>query len=152
MDTTTNNQAVLSNKWQWTGRVIGAVAVLFMIFDGTIHVMNIAPVVEAFARLGVPDRHAFALGALELALVALYLVPRTAPLAAVLLTGYLGGAVAIHLRVGDPLWFPIMIGAFFWVSLALRDARVRTLARAMIASRGEERAPRDVRGALRSVG
>src|SRR5262245_17933144 len=111
------------------GIALGALPVLFLIFDGAIKVAKIPAVSESFARLGYNDSIAVGLGLLELLLVALYVVRRTAPLGAVLWTGYLGGAIATHLRIGDPLFshtlFPIYVGALLWVSLFLRDARVR---------------------------
>ena len=112
----------------WTGRAVSGLAVAFLLFDAVIKLIKIPPVVESFTRLGWPDRVALGLGILELACLAVYLIPRTSVLGAILLTGYLGGAVATHLRVGDPLWthvlFPVYIGALLWGGLALRDARV----------------------------
>ena len=114
----------------WPGRVLSTIVVLFMIFDGVIHVWKPAPVVEAFAQLGYPIRVAVGLGILELACTALYAIPRTAVLGAVLLTAYLGGAVATQVRAEAgwfPTIFPVIVGALLWVGLALRDARVRAL-------------------------
>lgn len=107
--------------------VIGAFCVLFLLFDSTIHLMNIPPVVQAFARLGVPDSLALAIGVLELVCVILYVIPRTAILGAVLLTAYLGGAVAINLRADYPLYFPVIVGVLVWTALYLSDERVRAL-------------------------
>ena len=115
----------------WTGRVLSALAVLILAFDLTIKFIHIAPVTESFARLGIPDHLALAIATLELTCLVVYLIPRTAPLGAVLLTGFLGGAITLHVRVGDPLLshilFPSYIGALLWVGLYLRDARVRML-------------------------
>lgn len=120
-----------SPRSRWTGRIVGGVPVLFLVFDAAMKLANIAPVREATERLGLPISANTGLGFLLLACVALYVTPRTAPLGAVLTTGYLGGAVAIHLRVGDPLathtLFPVYVGALLWLGLALRDARVRSL-------------------------
>ena len=112
----------------WTGRVLSTLAVLFMVFDGVIHVLKPAPVVQAFAQLGYPLSASVGLGILELVFTALYVIPRTAVLGAVLLTAYLGGAVATQLRAGSGWFetiFPVIIGAIVWGGLALRDARVR---------------------------
>jgi DoxX-like family len=112
----------------WSGRGLSTLVVLFMMFDGVIHVLKPAPVVEAFAQLGYPLGAAVGLGILELAVTALYVIPRTAALGAVLLTAYLGGAVATQLRAGAgwfPTIFPVLVGAILWAGLALRDARVR---------------------------
>ena len=84
----------------WTGRVLSALVVVFMVFDGVIHVLKPTPVVEAFAQLGYPLGVSVGLGIVELACTALYAIPRTAALGAVLLTAYLGGAVATQVRIG----------------------------------------------------
>ncbi len=94
-------------KQQRSGQVISALVVLFMVFDGVIHVMRIAPVVEAFAQLGYPLRMAVPLGILELCIAALYAIPGTAVIGAMLLTAYFGGATAAQLRIGADL-FPIV--------------------------------------------
>lgn len=121
----------VSAKRLWTGRIVGAVAVLFLLFDGIIHLMKPAPVVESFAQLGYPVKLAVGLGIAELLCLALYVIPRTAILGAVLLTGYLGGAIASHLRIGDPLFshvlFPVYVAILIWGGLFLRDERLRGL-------------------------
>ena len=90
-----------------------------------------APVVEATVRLGYPESVILGLGIVLLACTALYLIPRTSILGAVLLTGYLGGAVATHVRVGNPLFshvlFPTYLGALIWGGLYLREDRLRAL-------------------------
>ena len=115
----------------WSGRALTALPVAFMIFDATIKFVHPQVVTEASQRIGFPDSLNVALGVIVLIGLALYLVPRTAVLGAVLLTGYLGGAVAIHARIFDPLFshtlFPVYVGAMFWAGLALRDVRVRQL-------------------------
>lgn len=121
----------VANKWIWAGRIISALPVLFLLFDSVIHIMKIAPVVEAFAQLGYPASVARSLGILELVCIVLYVIPRTSVLGAILLTGYLGGAVATNLRVGLPLFghvlFPVYIGVLLWGGLLLRDERLRAL-------------------------
>jgi len=120
-----------STAARWSGRVLTAIPVAFMLFDAAIKFAHIPEVAEASLTLGWPTHLNPALGLIILACLALYLWPRTAVLGATLFTGYLGGAVAIHLRVGDPLFthvlFPVYVGALFWAGLALRDARVRAL-------------------------
>jgi len=115
----------------WTGRVLSALGALFLLFDGVIHILKITPVVEAFAQLGYPLGTAGALGVIEIICVALYLLPRTSVLGAILLTGYLGGAIATQVRVGAPLFsttlFPIYVALFVWGGLYLRDEAVRAL-------------------------
>jgi hypothetical protein len=116
---------------RWTGRILTGIPTLFLTFDAIIKFANVPAVAEASAKLGLPPDLAPALGAILLACLALYLVPRTAVVGAVLLTGYLGGAVAMHVRVGDPLvshvLFPIYVAVLLWGGLYLRDARVRAL-------------------------
>lgn len=107
---------------------MSAAAALFLLFDGTIKLLVIPPVVEAFARLGFPIQLARGIGALELICLAAYLIPRAAVPGAVLLTGFLGGAVVTHVRVGDPLLthalFPVYVGALVWGGLLLRGRLV----------------------------
>jgi hypothetical protein len=115
----------------WAGRILSALSILFLAFDGVIHMLKPAPVVEAFAQLGFPLSVAIPLGMIELVCVVLYAIPRTSILGAILLTGYLGGAVATHLRVGDSLFgqvlFPVYVGAMLWGGLYLRDGGLRAL-------------------------
>ncbi len=123
--------STVSTKRVWAGRVLSALGALFLLFDGIIHILKITPVVEAFAQLGYPLGSARALGVIEIISVALYLLPRTSVLGAILLTGYLGGAIATQVRVGAPLLsttlFPIYVALFVWGGLYLRDDRVRSL-------------------------
>jgi hypothetical protein len=115
----------------WTGRILTGIAVLFLLFDSIIHILKPAPVVEGFAKLGFPLSTSVTLGVIELACIILYLIPRTAVFGAILLTGYLGGAIATQLRVGAPLFsntlFPIYVALLIWGGLYLRNERVRTL-------------------------
>ena len=116
---------------RWPGRVLSGLPAAFLAFDVAIKLANPAFVTEASVRIGVPPELSVGLGVLLAACLALYLIPRTAPLGAVLRTGYLGGAVLTHLRIGDPLishtLFPIYVGALLWAGLYLRDDRVRRL-------------------------
>jgi hypothetical protein len=124
-------RASSSNKGVWAGRVLSGLVVLFLIPDAIIKFIKPAPVVEAFAHLGWPLSLANVLGTLLLLCTAIYVFPRTSVLGAILLTGYLGGAVATHLRAGDPLFshvlFPTYLGALLWLGLYLRDDRLRGL-------------------------
>jgi hypothetical protein len=110
------------------GRVLSALAVLFLAFDGGAKVLDLIPP-EHMNEALFPSRLIGLIGTIELVLLALYLVPRTAVLGAVLWTGYLGGAIATHARIADPLFshtlFPIYIAALIWGGLWLRDKRVR---------------------------
>jgi DoxX-like family len=114
----------------WPGRILSGLAAVFMAFDGIIHIAKPAAVVEAFAQLGYPLRLSVGLGVLELVFTLLYVIPRTSSVGALLLTAYLGGAIATQLRVGAgwfPTIFPVIIAALLWTGLALRDSRVRNL-------------------------
>ncbi len=115
----------------WAGHVVSAVAVLFLLFDGVLHLVRPAPVVEAFARLGYPIGLALGIGIVEIGCILLYVLPLTSILGAVLLTGYLGGATASQVRVGHPLFaeslFPVYIGVLVWGGLCMRDGRLRAL-------------------------
>ncbi|HET9952655.1 MAG TPA: DoxX family protein [Candidatus Eisenbacteria bacterium] len=120
-----------SNRWVWAGRVLSGLAVAFLLFDGAIKLMRIAPVAESFGRLGYPPESAVGIGVVELGCLAAYLFRPVSIPGAVLLTGFLGGAVASHVRIGDPLLshvlFPTYVGALLWTGLFLRDSRLRTL-------------------------
>lgn len=131
--------AVSSNTRRvWTGRVLSGLFVLFMIFDCSIKLFQHAAAVEGTTSLGYPASSVLWIGLVELACLALYLVPRTAILGAVLWTGYLGGAIATHVRVANPLFshtlFPIYVAAFLWLGLYLRDVRLQKIVRAAFSS------------------
>jgi len=114
-----------------TAYVMTTLAVLFLTFDTVIKLLRLAPAVQGTVALGYPEHAVAVIGAIELVCLVLYLVPRTAVLGAVVFTGYLGGAVATHLRVGNPLLshtlFPIYVAALLWGGLYLRDPRLRAL-------------------------
>ena len=122
-----------STRTRWTGRTLSAIAVLFLTFDMTIKLVGAKEAVEGTAQLGWSPHHLPILAAIQAVCLILYLVPRTAVLGAVLWTGYLGGAIATHLRLDNPLFshtlFPIYVAAFIWGGLYLRDERVRALLR-----------------------
>jgi|HubBroStandDraft_2_1064218.scaffolds.fasta_scaffold249543_1 hypothetical protein len=121
----------LSKKSVLAGRILTGLVVVFLLFDATIHLLKPAPVVEGFAKLGYPIHLAVVLGVVELVCIALYLFPRTSILGAVLLTGYLGGAIAVQLPTGNSLFgevlFPVYVGAMVWGGIYLRDERLRSL-------------------------
>lgn len=122
-----------SRKELWAGRVLSGFAVLFLAFDATMKVFRLPPAVEATGQLGYPESVIVPIGLIQLACLIAYLIPRTSVLGTVLWTGYLGGAVATHVRVGSPLFshtlFPIYVAAFHWAGLWLRDHRARALLR-----------------------
>jgi hypothetical protein len=115
------------------GYGLSGVVIVFMLFDGGIKLVPLAMVIETAAELGYPATASLArgLGILGLSCTALYAIPRTSMLGAILLTGYLGGTVATHLRVGSPIFshllFGVYLGIMLWGGLCLRDERVRSL-------------------------
>lgn len=117
----------------WTGRILSGIVVLFLIFDSVIKLVPIPEVTSTMRELGYPATAELArfLGILTLICTALYVWPRTSLLGAVLLTGYLGGAIATHVRVGSPLFshtfFGIYLGLLIWGGLYLRDAEIRNV-------------------------
>jgi hypothetical protein len=115
----------------WTGRIVSGLAVLFLLMDSVVKLLKLGPAVQGTLELGYPVGVIVPLGVVLLACVILYAAPRTAVVGAVLLTGYLGGAIATHVRVGHPLLthtlFPIYVAVFIWGGLYLRDRRVRGL-------------------------
>ena len=117
---------------KWTNRigiVLTAIPVLFLMFDGAIKFFDLEVVRNSWAELGYPVEVGLGIAVVELVCLTLYVVPRTSVLGAVLLTGYLGGAIATHVRVGNPWFshvlFPTYIAAMIWGGLFLRDARLR---------------------------
>ena len=102
-------------------------------FDASVKILHVPSAVKATAKLGIAPSLLFTLGVMEIICLIVYLIPRTAPIGAILWTGYLGGAIAVNLRVGNPLFtyvlFPTYIAALLWGGLYLRDARVRALIR-----------------------
>jgi len=128
---TATQMAAASHKMLWAGRILSGVTIAFLLMDSGMHMTTMAPVVQAFAQLGFPMRLALGLAIVELACTVAYLYPRTSVLGAILLTGYLGGAVAMHLRVGNPLFsetlFPVYVGFLVWGGLYLRGPELRAL-------------------------
>ncbi len=127
----TSQPGSISAAALWSGRIISGLVTAFMIFDGTLHIMKPPPVVQAFSQLGFPIRLAVPLGLVSLTCALLYAIPQTSILGAILLTGYLGGAVAIQVPTGHSFFgeviFPVYVGIFVWGGIYLRDERVRNL-------------------------
>jgi len=114
----------------WIGRILSALAVIFLAFDSSIKLMRLPVVLEATAQLGFPPSSIVLVGIVLLACTLVYVIPRTRVVGAVLLTGYLGGAVAAQMRVGNPPFetvFPIIVGSVIWAGILVRDHRVRAL-------------------------
>jgi DoxX-like family len=120
----------ISTKQLWVSRVLSGLPTLFLVMDGIMKLARPPAVVEATVQLGYPESTIVGLGTVLLLSTVLYIIPRTAILGAVLLTGYLGGAVATHVRVSAPLFnhlFPVVIGVLLWGGLWLREPRLRDL-------------------------
>ena len=128
MQRPSGNEATASKAKLWTGRILTTLTTLFLLFDAAGKLMMPAPVVEASARLGFPLALSVSIGILLATCTILYAIPRTAVLGAVLLTGYLGGAVAIQMRAGSPLFetvFPVLFGVIAWAGVYLRECGLR---------------------------
>jgi hypothetical protein len=125
--------APISRAATRTGRVLTVLLTLFLLFDSVTKLLRLPPVVEATIQMGFPAGSVPVIGGVLLVCLALYLVPRTAVLGAVLLTGYLGGAVCAQLRIEAPLFstllFPVYVGIVAWVALYLRSGALRRLVR-----------------------
>lgn len=119
--------ASTSKAMLWTGRVLSALPVLMLLMSAVMKFMKPPALAEGFAHLGYDPKLALGLGILELTCTLFYVIPRTTVLGAILLTGYVGGAIATHLRVGDSVIAPAILGVLIWGGLYLRDARVRAL-------------------------
>ena len=114
----------------WTGRILSGLAALFLLFDGAMKLAKPDFVVEGTVKYGYSESVIVPLGVVLITSTLLYLLPRTAALGAILLTGYLGGAVDAHVRAGEgafPVLFPVVFGVVLWGGLYLRDARLRTV-------------------------
>jgi hypothetical protein len=123
---------VISKKLLWTGRIVSGLAVLFFLMDGVMKLFKPTGVVEATRQLGYPESDIVGIGVVLLACTLLYIFHRTSILGAILLTGYMGGAVASQVRVGAGWFnvaFAVVFGVLVWVGLWLRDMRVRNLLR-----------------------
>ena len=123
--------APVSKSRLWTGRILTTFATAFLLFDGVMKLVKPPVVVKATVELGYPESSIVGIGVLLLVCTLIHLIPRTSILGAILLTGYLGGAVATNVRVGNPLFshvlFPVYVGVMVWGGLYLRDPRLRAL-------------------------
>ena len=128
MKTTTQKA---SKKVLWTGRIMSGIAIVFMLFDSITKILRVDEVVKASAQFGYPVNLLSAIGVILLVCLIAYVIPRTSILGALLITGYLGGAVEANLRIGAPLFsnalFPVYFAILVWGGLFLREERVRSL-------------------------
>jgi DoxX-like family len=111
----------------WVSYIMSTLPVLMLLFSGIMKLIKPPSVMEGFAHLGYDESVALGLGVVELLATLLYIFPRTSVLGAILLTGYLGGATATHLRIGEPFQMAVLLGVFVWGGLYLRDERLRLL-------------------------
>jgi hypothetical protein len=111
----------------WTGRIISALIILFMLFDSGAKIVRFRPYVEGTVKAGFADSLVVPLGIVGLICTILYAIPQTSILGAILLVAYYGGATATHVRLGQPFWFPIVFGILTWLALYLREPRLRPL-------------------------
>ena len=117
-----------SNVQLWGGRIATAIPVMILLMSAGMKIAQPPGFVESFKTFGYPMNEALPIGIVELLCTAIYLIPRTSVLGAILLTGYLGGAVATHVRIADPSFVgPFLFGVLVWLGLYLRDPRIRTL-------------------------
>ncbi len=126
-----NELVPISTTALWTGRILSGLVILFLLFDGAIKLIPLDIVIETSRQLGIPTNLAVTLGVLTLVGTLLYAYPRTSVLGAILLTGYLGGAIYVHVRAGSPLFshtlFGVYLGILLWAGLYLRDERLRLI-------------------------
>lgn len=114
-------------KLMWAGRVISGLIALLLTMSAVMKLMGGAEVMEGFARMGLPESLRVPLGILEFSCVAIYLIPATSITGAILLTGYIGGAIVTHLRIGEPIYVQIVLGMLIWLGLYLREQRLKAL-------------------------
>ena len=116
-----------SGKIVWVGRVITLLAGLAFGFGGFMKLKGGPEVVQGMAHLGLPESMIASLAILEIACVLTYLIPATSVLGAVLLTGYLGGAICSHLRIGEPVYVQVALGGLVWLGIYMRENRLKDL-------------------------
>jgi hypothetical protein len=123
----TTQAASVSKTGLWAGRILSALPVLLFVFTGLFSLLKPATALQGFARYGYPEGAMLRIVVVEIACAIVYAIPRTSILGAILMTGYLGGATATHVRVGEPPFLAILVGVVVWVGVYLRDERLRAL-------------------------
>ena len=119
--------ATASGKIVWVGRVISVLSSLVFLMSAFMKLKGGTEVMQGMAHLGLPDSMIMPLATLEISCVVIYLVPVTSVLGAILLAGYIGGAICTHWRAGDPFYIQIALGLFVWLGLYLRENRLKAL-------------------------
>lgn len=121
-------EVATSRKTVWAGYVLSALPVLALLFSGTVKLLKLPSVVQGFVESGYPASTIVVIGILEVGSTVVYLIPRTAVLGAILMTGFLGGAIASNVRISNPLFsIPLALGILVWAGLYLREQRLRAL-------------------------
>jgi hypothetical protein len=123
----TAEAASVSRKSVWAGRILSGLVVLVFAFTAALGMLNPTAAAQGFAHYGYPPASMVPIAVVNWVCVLLYAIPRTSVLGAILLTGYLGGAISTHVRAGEPFYLPLGIGVIVWLGLFLRDARLRAL-------------------------
>src|SRR5947209_10911528 len=116
-----------TSKMVWAGRIVSGIVVLFLIAGSTYGIIKHAEMAPEMARMGYPEGIGIKISITCILCALIYAFPRTAVLGAILLTGYLGGATATHVRIGEPFFFPILVAVLVWGGIFLRDERLRAL-------------------------
>jgi uncharacterized membrane protein YphA (DoxX/SURF4 family) len=125
--TSTSEKPTVSKAALWTGRVMSTLPVLMLLMSAVMKLMKPPAVVEGFTKFGFPEHLILVIGVIELVCTIVYIIPQTAVIGAILLTGYMGGAIVTHLRAGDPVFIQIIFGIVIWGGIYLRDPRLRKL-------------------------
>ena len=127
--TSENQSGTVSKKKLWTGRIMSIIVILFLLFDGITKLIVVEEAVNGTVQLGYPESTVQVIGLILLVCLIIYIVPRTSVFGAILLTGFLGGAVATQLRIGNPLFsnilFPVYLGILLWGGIFLRDNKLK---------------------------
>ncbi len=119
--------ATASGKTVWIGRVVSGLASLLFLFSAALKLKGGPELAKGLGHLGLPDSMIVPLSILEISCAVIYLIPATSILGAILLTGYLGGAICTHWRVGDPVYVHVVLGILIWLGLYLRESRLKAL-------------------------
>lgn len=118
---------VAARRKTWAGRVITGLASALFVFSAAMKFKGGPELAQGMAHLGLPDSMVLPLAILELSCVVIYLIPATSVLGAILLAGYVGGAICTHWRVGDPFFVQVLLGLFVWLGIYLREPRLASL-------------------------